>query len=41
LYVTWPVKKEKEMIIQWDEMRMFKWICDIKVADKFTYSSLI
>jgi len=28
---TWPVRKENEVAIQWAEMRMVRWMCDVKV----------
>ena len=37
---TWPVKKENKMTLQWAEMRMIRWMCDIKVAARFTCSEL-
>jgi len=30
---TWSVRKENEMALQWAEMRMVRWVCDIKVKD--------
>jgi len=31
---TWPVRKENEVAIQWAEMRMVRWMCDINVKDR-------
>jgi len=31
---TWPVRKENVMALQWAEMKMVRWMCDIKVKDK-------
>jgi len=31
---TWPVRKENEVALQSAEMRMIKWMCDVKVKDK-------
>jgi len=28
---TWPVRKENEVALQRAEMRMVRWMCDIKV----------
>jgi len=30
---TWPVRKETEVTLQRAEMRMVRWMCDIKVKD--------
>ena len=30
---TWPIRK-KEMALQWGEMRMVRWMCDVKVKDR-------
>jgi len=30
---TWPVRKENEVALQRAEMRMFRWMCDIKLQD--------
>jgi len=37
---TWPVKKENELTLQWAEMKMIRWMCGIKVPDRFTCSEL-
>ena len=31
---TWPVGKENEVAPQRAEMRMVRWMCDVKVKDK-------
>jgi len=31
---TWPVRKENEMALQRAEMRMVRWMCNVKVKDK-------
>jgi len=31
---TWPVRKENEMALQRAEMRMDRWMCDVKVTDR-------
>ena len=31
---TWPVRKENEMALQQAEMRMVRWMCDVKVKDR-------
>jgi len=30
---TWPVRKENEVALQLAEMRMLKWMCDVKEKD--------
>jgi len=30
----WPVRKENEVVLQRAEMRMFRWMCGIKVIDR-------
>jgi len=37
---TWPVKKQNELTLQQTEMRIIRWICDIKVAERFTCTEL-
>jgi len=37
---TWPVNKEKELILQRVEMRMIKWMRGVKLTDMFTCSEL-
>jgi len=29
---TWPVKKENEVALQWAEMRMVRWMCDVNLS---------
>ena len=31
---TWPVKKENEVARQRAEMRIVRWMCDVKVKDR-------
>jgi len=31
---SWPVRKENEMAIQQAEIRMVRWMCDVKVKDR-------
>ena len=31
---TWPVRKENEMALQLAEMRMVRWMCNVKVIDR-------
>ena len=31
---TWPVRKENVVALQQAEMRMVRWMCDVKVKDK-------
>jgi len=28
---TWPIRKENEVVLQWTEMRMVRWMCGIIV----------
>ena len=28
---TWPARKESEVALQWAEMRMVRWMCNVKV----------
>jgi len=32
---TWPVRKENVVALQRAEMRMVRWMCSIKVKDRF------
>ena len=36
----WPVNKENELTLQQAEMRMIRWICGVKMTDKFSSSEL-
>jgi len=31
---TWPVRKENEVALQRSEMRMVRWMCNVKVKDR-------
>jgi len=31
---TWSVREENELVLQQAEMRMVRWMCDIKVEDR-------
>ena len=31
---TWPIRNENEVAFQWTEMRMVRWMCDIKLKDR-------
>jgi len=31
---AWPVRKENEVALQWAEMRMVRWMCNVKVKDR-------
>jgi len=33
-FETWPVRKENEVTIQRAEIRMVRWMCDVKVKDR-------
>jgi len=37
---TWPIRKENELALQWAEMRMVRWMCDIKVKVRFPNKEL-
>jgi len=32
---TLPVKKENELTLPWAEMRITRWMCGVKVTDRF------
>jgi len=36
---TWPVRKENEVTLQCAEMTMVRWMCNVKVKDKFQVRS--
>jgi len=38
---TWPVRKENKVALQQAEMRMVRWMCDVKVKDKVPSKELI
>ena len=31
---TWPVRKENEVVLQRAEIRMVRWMCNVKVKDR-------
>jgi len=31
--VAWPVRKDNEVALQQAEMRMVRWMCDVKVKE--------
>jgi len=31
---TWPVRNENEVVLQRAEMRMVRWMCNVKVKDR-------
>jgi len=31
---TWPVRKENEVAVQCAEMRIVRWMCDVKLQDR-------
>jgi len=31
---TWPVRKENEVALQQAEMRMVRWMCNVKTKDR-------
>jgi len=33
---TWPVRKENEVALQRAKMRMVRWMCGVKLQDRFT-----
>jgi len=37
---TWPVRKENVVALQRAEMRMARWICEIKLKDRFPSKEL-
>ena len=37
---TWPVKKENVVALQRAEMRMVRWMCGIKLKDRFPSKEL-
>jgi len=38
---TWPVRKENEVALQRAEMKMVRWMCNIKVKDRVPSKELI
>jgi len=37
---TWPVRKENEAALQQAEMRMVRWMCNVKVKDRVSSNEL-
>ena len=37
---TWPVRKENVVALQRAEMRLVRWVCGIKLKDRFPSSEL-
>jgi len=37
---TWPVSKENEVALQRAKMRMVRWMCGIKLKDRFPSKEL-
>jgi len=37
---TWPVRKENVVALQRAEMRMVRWMCGIKLKDRFSRKEL-
>ena len=37
---TWPLRKENEVALQRAEVRMVRWMCGIKVNDRFPRDEL-
>jgi len=37
---TWPVRKENEVALQRAEMRMVRWMCNVKVKDRVASKEL-
>jgi len=37
---TWPVRKENEVALQRAEMRIVRWMCNVKVKDRVTSKEL-
>jgi len=38
---TWPVRKENEVALQQEEMKMVRWMCGIKLQDRVPSKGLI
>jgi len=36
----WPVKKENKLTLQQAEMKLIRWMCGVKVTDRFTCTEL-
>jgi len=37
---TWPIRNENEVALQWTEIRMVRWMCDVKVKDRVSSKGL-
>jgi len=37
---TWPARKENEVAFQRAEMRMVRWMCGVKLKDRFSSKEL-
>ena len=37
---TWPVRKENEVALRRAEMRMVRWMCGVKLKDRFPSKEL-
>jgi len=37
---TWPVRKENEVALRRTEMRMVRWMCDVKLQDRVASKAL-
>jgi len=37
---TWPVRKENEVALQQAEMRMVRWMCNVKIKDKVSIKEM-
>jgi len=36
----WPIRKENELALQRAEMRMVRWVCDVKLQDRIPSKGL-
>jgi len=37
---TWTIRKENELALQWAEMIMVRWMCGVKLQDRFASKGL-
>jgi len=37
---TWPIGKENDVAVQQPEMRLVRWMCDVKLQDRVTSKRL-
>jgi len=37
---AWPIRKENEVALQWEEVRMIRWICGVKHIHVYVTFSL-